>query len=156
MADVRRADLVVLLTSSSDSLLESEHLKSGAVVLDDTVPRNTDPALLITRPDVLIVDGGARRCQRHHAFAAAAIGLPRGLAYACLAETMLLALDEHEGHFAIGAATVDQAERMVALADRWRELGFTLAPVPLLRPHHRSEPALAGRWQPREVIECAA
>jgi fatty aldehyde-generating acyl-ACP reductase len=154
MGDVRRADLVVLLTSSSDSLLRSEHLKSGAVVLDDTVPRNTDPTLLTARPDVLIVDGGLVDVSGT-TLRGGGIGLPRGLAYACLAETMLLALDEHEGHFAIGAATVDQAERMVALADRWSELGFTLAPF---RSFGRTiDPAaLAGRWQPREVIEWAA
>ncbi len=126
MDDVRNADLVVLLTSSSESLLRSEHLKHGAVVLDDTVPRNTDPSLLTERPDVLIVDGGLVDLSGIRI--RGPIGLPPKLAYACLAETMLLALDGHEGHFSIGAADVDQAERMVVLAERWKDLGFTLAP----------------------------
>lgn len=153
MNDVRQADLVVLLTSSSDSILKSEHLKYGAVVLDDTVPRNTDASLLTARPDVLIVDGAL--VDVGGVEIRGAIGLPPHLAYACLAETMLLALDNHDGHFAIGAAAVDQAERMVTLADRWQELGFTLAPF---RSFGRPvEPAaIKDRVYFRGVTECAA
>ncbi len=153
MDDVRKADLVVLLTSSSESILKSEHLKRNAVVLDDTVPRNTDPSLLTARPDVLIVDGAL--VDVGGIDIRGAIGLPPRLAYACLAETMLLALDQHDGHFSIGSAGVDQAERMVALAGRWQELGFTLAPFRsfgrLLDPA-----ALSDRSHQSEVTECAA
>jgi predicted amino acid dehydrogenase len=153
MSDVRRADLVVLLTSSSDSLLRSEHLKHGAIVLDDTVPRNTDASLLTARPDVLIVDGAL--VDVSGVDIRGAIGLPPRLAYACLAETMLLALDGHDGHFAIGAAAVDQAERMVTLADRWQELGFTLAPF---RSFGRliDPAAMSVRGQHGDIVQCAA
>ncbi len=153
MADVRAADLVVLLTSSSESLLKSEHLKQGAVVLDDTVPRNTDPSLLTSRPDVVVVDGGLVDLSGIRI--RGPIGLPPKLAYACLAETMLLALDQHEGHFSIGAAAVDQAERMVTLAARWAGLGFTLAPF---RSFGRPiDPArLAMRNTLSAVTTCAA
>lgn len=155
MDDVRRADLVVLLTSSADALLKSEHLKPGAIVLDDTVPRNTDPSLLNARPDVLIVDGGLVDLSGSVTIRGP-IGLPPRLAYACLAETMLLALDDHEGHFSIGAPAVEQAERMVVLAERWRELGFTLAPF---RSFGRPlDPSRAGERAPikQEAVECAA
>jgi predicted amino acid dehydrogenase len=153
MGDVRNADLIVLLTSSSESLLRSEHLKPGAVVLDDTVPRNTDPTLLAARPDVLIVDGGL--VDLSDITIRGPIGLPPRLAYACLAETMLLALDGHDGHFSIGAAAVDQAERMVTLADRWQELGFTLAPF---RSFGRLiDPQMIGNPdRHNEVVQCAA
>jgi fatty aldehyde-generating acyl-ACP reductase len=153
MDDVKRADLVVLLTSSSESLLKSEHLKPGAIVLDDTVPRNTDPSLMTSRPDVLVVDGSL--VDLSGITIRGPIGLPPRLAYACLAETMLLALDEHEGHFAIGAARVDQAERMVVLAERWRELGFNLAPF---RSFGRliEDGAIDNRGKRNEVTEWAA
>ena len=153
MDDVSKADLVVLLTSSTESILKSEHLKRGAIVLDDTVPRNTDPSLLTARPDVLIVDGAL--VDVGGVEIRGAIGLPPRLAYACLAETMLLALDGHDGHFAIGAAAVDQAERMVMLADRWQELGFTLAPF---RSFGRSvDPvSMTVRRLHGEVVQCAA
>jgi fatty aldehyde-generating acyl-ACP reductase len=126
MADVRNADLVVLLTSSADAVLRSEHLKSGAVVLDDTVPRNTDPSLIAERPDVLVVDGGL--VEIPGAELQGSIGLAPKLAYACLAETMLLALAGHEGHFSIGTPQVEQAEYMLKLAREHRQFGFNLAP----------------------------
>jgi len=126
MDDVREADLIVLLTSATEALLRSEHLKHGAVVLDDTVPRNTDIRLLAERPDVTIVDGGL--VEIPGVDLKGTIGLPPNLAYACLAETMLLALEGHTGHFAIGNASVDQALRMLELAEKHREHGFNLAP----------------------------
>ncbi|GLQ55129.1 shikimate 5-dehydrogenase [Devosia nitrariae] len=126
MADVSKADLVVLLTSSPDALLRSEHLKRGAVVLDDTVPRNTDARLLSERPDVLIVDGGLVEIPGFDL--RGNIALAPKLAYACLAETMLLALSGHQGHFCMGDAHVDQAEHILKLASEHQHLGFHLAP----------------------------
>ncbi len=54
------------------------------------------------------------------------IGLPRGLAYACLCETMLMALEGHRPH-AVGTAEVGHARRMRDAARRHAHLGFTLA-----------------------------
>lgn len=154
MAEVRKADLVVLLTASADSILRSEHLKTGAVVLDDTVPRNTDRRLIVERPDVLVVDGGI--VEIPGASLKGSIGLAPGLAYACLAETMLLALAGHQGHFSIGTPQVEQAEYLLDLALRHRHLGFTLAPFRSFgrlveEPAH--VPAIANI---PEVASCAA
>lgn len=118
---VRDADLVVVLTSSSEALLGSEHLKRGAVVLDDTQPRDTDPALVHARPDVLVVDGGL--VDVGGLDVRADIGLPRGYSYACLAETMLMAFDGCELP-AVGDATLEHAARMASAAQRFAHLGF--------------------------------
>lgn len=126
MDAVRAADLVVLLTSSADALLRSEHLKPGALVLDDTQPRNTHPDLRVERPDVLVVDGGIVAVPGMR-LRGADIGLPCGRAYACLAETMLLARAGHTGHFSLGDPTMTQVEQIAALARRERALGFDLA-----------------------------
>ncbi len=125
MAAVRQADLVVLLTSAAEAVLRAEHLGPGAIVLDDTQPRNTDPSLAEQRPDVLIVDGGMARVDGLDI--RANIGdIPDGYAYACLCETMLLALDGHQGQGGIGHPTVEQAHHMQSLAERYRHLGFSL------------------------------
>jgi fatty aldehyde-generating acyl-ACP reductase len=145
MEAVRDADLVLILTSASDALLRAEHLKRGAVVLDDTQPRNTDPALATERPDVLVIDGGVAEIPGIDI--RGDIGLPRGLAYACLCETMLMALDGHRAH-AVGAADVGHARRMQDAARRHAHLGFTLAEPALSfgRPISwpTAAPALAG------------
>ena len=127
VADCRRADLVVLMTSAADAILVPEHLKHGAVVLDDTQPRNTSPRLAAERPDVLILDGGVVDTPglERTGFG---IGLPATRSFACLAETALLALDGHRGHGTIGRPSLEQVDRMLRLADTWAHLGFHLAP----------------------------
>jgi fatty aldehyde-generating acyl-ACP reductase len=151
MDAVRDADLVVVLTSATDALLRSEHLKRGAVVLDDTQPRNTDPALLTRRPDVLVIDGGVAAVPGIDI--RGDIGLPRGLAYACLCETMLMALDGQRGH-AVGPADTGHARRLRDVARRHAGLGFALAepalsfgrpvPWPAAAPLATPAPVLAG------------
>jgi predicted amino acid dehydrogenase len=126
LTECRRADIVVLMTSAADALLESEHLKLGAIVVDDTQPRNTSPDLLRERPDVVVIDGGlvsTPGLQRR----GPGIGLPAALSFACLAETALLALDGHRGHGTIGRPSIEQVEGMNRLADKYAHLGFGLA-----------------------------
>lgn len=126
ISDIRRADIVVLLTSAADSILQANHLKPNAVVLDDTQPRNTHPSLLTERPDVTIIDGGLVNVPSLKTNSRG-IGLPRGLSYACLAETMLLAKAGYEGDFSIGNPTLGQAEFIRETAHRFAHLGFDVA-----------------------------
>ena len=127
MADVKHADIVVLLTSAADCLLQSKHLKKDAIVLDDTQPRNTHPSLLKERPDVSIIDGGLVAVP-HLKFLQRSIALPKGISFACLAETILLARAGHTGNFSIGNPTLQQANHIMHIADSFAELGFGIAP----------------------------
>ncbi|WP_045235214.1 semialdehyde dehydrogenase [Deinococcus pimensis] len=147
MEDVRAAHLVVLLTSATEALLRDEHLRPGAIVLDDTQPRNTDASLTRTRPDVTVIDGGLVDVPGMRL--RGTIGLARGVAYACLAETMLLALDGQSAHFSIGAPDADKARVMLRLAERHAHLGFRLAPF---RSFGRLLPEGAFDGAPREAV----
>lgn len=122
MEDVKEADIVVLLTSAAEALLDTQHLKYGAVIVDDTIPRNTQPSLAFRRPDVKIIDGGL--VSMPYIQLSRDIGMPDFTSYACLAETMLLSLADHEGHFSIGNPTLDQAEYISNLSRRFSLLGF--------------------------------
>lgn len=124
---IKQADIVVLLTSAADCLLQPRHLKMGAVVLDDTIPRNTQRSLLTERPDVTVIDGGLVTVPNLR-FHQRPIGLPGGVSYACLAETMLLALGRHQGDFSVGNPTLDQAEYISMVANEFSHLGFGVAP----------------------------
>jgi fatty aldehyde-generating acyl-ACP reductase len=126
MDDVKRADIVVLLTSASHALLQPVHLKQGAVVLDDTLPRNTEPEILKQRPDLRIIDGGL--VSLPHLKFTNTIGLPRGVSFACLAETVLLAKNGFKENFSIGNPTLEQAEFINEMANQASDLGFKLAP----------------------------
>jgi fatty aldehyde-generating acyl-ACP reductase len=121
--DVRGCDAVVLLTASADALLGAEHLAPGALVLDATQPRNTSPDLAAARPDVTVVDGGVVAIPGM-ALKGGDIGLPRGQAYACFAETFLLGLAGHRGHFSTGVPTLDHVDHVRGLALRFAQHGF--------------------------------
>jgi predicted amino acid dehydrogenase len=123
LADAATADLIVLLSASADALLRPEHLAPGAVVLDATQPRNTSPELCVRRPDVLVVDGGVVDIPSLR-LVGGDIGLPAGRAYACFAETAMLALAGHRGHFCLGAPDLAQVQRARLMADELGALGF--------------------------------
>jgi fatty aldehyde-generating acyl-ACP reductase len=128
------ADLVVLLTASADTLLGPEHLAPGAVVLDATQPRNTSPGLAAARPDVLVVDGGIVSIPTLR-LVGGEIGLPDGRSYACFAETAILALTGHTGHFSLGNPSLDQVDDIRERAHSLRHLGFRAAdPTSFGRP----------------------
>jgi predicted amino acid dehydrogenase len=139
MEAVADADLVILLTASADALLGPEHLGLGAVVLDATQPRNTSPTLVAERPDVLVVDGGVVDIPSLR-LVGGNIGLPDGRAYACFAETALLALSGHRGHFSIGVPTLELVDRTRELATGLSHLGFRAA-----EPTSFGRPVAVGR-----------
>ena len=125
---------MVLLTASADALLGPEHLAPGAVVLDATQPRNTSPGLAAARPDVLVVDGGIVSIPSLR-ITGGDIGLPDGRSYACFAETAILALTGHTGHFSLGNPTLDQVDAIRERAQTLRHLGFRAAePTSFGRP----------------------
>lgn len=98
---VREAALVVTATSSLGSILDPEDLGRGAVVCDLARPRNVRPDLVQTRPDVLVFDGGIVELPGRPDLGP--IGLAPGLAYGCMAETVLLALAGRYEHLSLGA-----------------------------------------------------
>lgn len=127
IADCKRAQIVVLMTSATEALLKSEHVAEGAYVLDDTQPRNTSPELLAQRPDITLIDGGLVMTPGLKR-SGVNIGIPANMSFACLAETALLALDKHAGHGVIGQPTLEQLNYLSRLADKFSDLGFHLAP----------------------------
>ena len=141
---VAGADLVVLLTASADAVIAPEHLRPGAVVLDATQPRNTSPALLAERPDVTVLDGGVVDVPSLR-LVGSDIGLPDGRAYACFAETAMLALSGQRGHFSIGNPGLDLVDRTRGLAADLAHLGFVpAAPTSFGRPVPTPAPAPAA------------
>lgn len=122
--DIRKTRVVVVATSSTSQIIKAEHLANGALVYDITQPRNTSPSLLEQRKDVLVIDGGVIATPGVNY--GMDIGLPPEQAYACLAETMLLALDGRNGNF-VGNATPEDAKGMMRLMIN-HSAHFRLAP----------------------------
>lgn len=125
--EARSADVVVLLTTAADSVLESQHLGPDAVVLDATQSHGTAIELARARSDVRILDGGIVSIPSLE-IRGGNLGLPDGRAYACFAEAALLALSGHRNHFCIGVPHLEQVEFVRSLAREHAHLGFTVAP----------------------------
>jgi predicted amino acid dehydrogenase len=94
------SDLIFLATSSTEHLLVSDMVRSGSVICDLSRPPNV-PEEIYHREDVVVIDGGivevpGRPSLGFH------FGLASGLAYACMAETMMLALEHRYEHTSLG------------------------------------------------------
>ncbi|MBE0467346.1 MAG: shikimate dehydrogenase [Candidatus Desulforudis sp.] len=121
---LRRADVIVTVTSAVDAIIEPEHLKPGAVVCDVARPRDVSRRVVEVRDDVLVVEGGVVEVPGEVDFNFN-FGFPPRMAYACMAETMILALEKRYESFTLGRdLTVRQVEEISALAAKH---GFKLA-----------------------------
>ncbi|MDX1934324.1 MAG: hypothetical protein SFU56_17110 [Capsulimonadales bacterium] len=125
---LRFADIVVTVTSSADAVILPEHLKRGAVVCDVARPRDVSRRVAREREDVLVIEGGVVAPPGDPNFRFN-FGFPPKTAYACMSETMILAMEAAETgryeSFTLGkTVSVEQAATMQRLAARH---GFKLA-----------------------------
>ncbi|NOY53449.1 MAG: hypothetical protein GXP58_07505 [Deltaproteobacteria bacterium] len=91
LAVCRGAEIVVAATSHSDTILKGEHLRKGAVIYDVCQPEAVSLVLLRKRPDLVRIDGSLAAIPGVDP--GFAMGPPKGTTFACLAETMLHALE---------------------------------------------------------------
>lgn len=123
-AALRQADVVITVTSAVDTVIEPEDLKSGAIVCDVARPRDVSKKVAEVRDDVLVFEGGVVKVPGDVQFNFN-FGFPTGTSYACMAETMILALEGRYESYTLGRElTVEQIQTMAGLAEKH---GFTLA-----------------------------
>jgi len=120
---LRTADLVLTVTSALEAIIQPKHLKSGAVVCDVARPRDVSTTVAAQRQDVLVIEGGMVEVPGdvdfHFDF-----GFPPRMAYACMAETMALALDGRYESYTLGKdLTIEQVTTIEHIA---RRHGFKL------------------------------
>lgn len=111
--DLKAAKVVIVVTAGSGDIIRSEHLAKGALIYDNTQPRNTSPRLLEQRKDVTIIDGGIVATPGVNF--GIDIGLKAKQAYACLAETMLIALERNSERNHVGNIKPEVAKEMLSL-----------------------------------------
>lgn len=56
--DVRNADLIIVTTNTPGTIIRSDHLKSGSLVVDAAQPRNVSAKVPFERKDVIVVESG--------------------------------------------------------------------------------------------------
>ena len=119
-----QADIIVTVTSAVDAVIEPRHLKPGAVVCDVSRPRDVSVRVAEQRNDVLIVEGGVVAVPGDVAFHFN-FGFPPKTSYACMAETMILALEGRYESYSLGKdLELEKVREIGRLADKH---GFKLA-----------------------------
>jgi fatty aldehyde-generating acyl-ACP reductase len=128
---LKNADIIITVTSAAGEVILPEHIKAGAVVCDVARPRDVSVRVAKEREDVLVIEGGLvavpgnMRLPRVDKPGEFSFGFPPGMAYACMSETMMLALDGRYENFTLGKEVsvpqVDETNRLAA------KHGFRLA-----------------------------
>ncbi len=102
-ADEHIADMDVIVTATSGAgkkVLDIMKVKPGAVITDVARPLDLSAEDVAKRPDVLVIESGEIELPGDPHMKG--IGLPKGVAYACLAETIVLALEGRYETFTVG------------------------------------------------------
>ena len=112
------AQLILTVTSALHEIIRPEHLQPGSVVCDVARPRDVSAMVAAARDDILVIDGGMvdvpGPVDFHFNF-----GFPPGKAYACMAETIALALEGRFDDYTLGKhLTRERVEEISAMAKK--------------------------------------
>ncbi|HJS17433.1 MAG TPA: hypothetical protein VJ785_01705 [Anaerolineales bacterium] len=118
--------LILTVTSATHDIIQPRHLQPGSVICDVARPRDVSAMVASARDDILVIDGGMvdvpGPVNFHFNF-----GLPAGKAYACMAETIALALEGRFEDYTLGKhltrERVDEIDR-IAKKHGFRLSGF--------------------------------
>ncbi len=123
---LREARLILTVTSAVHDVIHPEHLQPGSVVCDVARPRDVSAMVAAMRDDILVIDGGMvdvpGPVDFHFNF-----GFPEGKAYACMAETIALALEGRFEDYTVGKEiTLERVREITVIAERhgFRMSGF--------------------------------
>jgi predicted amino acid dehydrogenase len=118
------AQLMLTVTSALHDVIHPEYLRPGSVVCDVARPRDVSAMVAAARDDILVIDGGMvdvpGPVNFHFNF-----GFPSGKAYACMAETIALALEGRFEDYTLGKhLTRERVEEIGSIA---KKHGFRLS-----------------------------
>ncbi|MBM3123655.1 MAG: shikimate dehydrogenase [Chloroflexi bacterium] len=124
MDRLKDAQLILTVTSAIHDILRPENLQPGSVICDVARPRDVSAMVAAVRDDILVIDGGMvdvpGPVNFHFNF-----GFPEGKAYACMAETMALALEGRFEDYTVGRKIeMSRVNEITAIAERH---GFRLS-----------------------------
>ncbi|SKA07579.1 polysaccharide biosynthesis protein [Selenihalanaerobacter shriftii] len=118
------ADIIVTVSSAVDSIIDVGNLKPGSIVCDVARPRDVAKQVSGVRDDILVIEGGLVEVPGSLELNFN-LGLPDQTVYACMAETMILALEGKYENYTIGKeVSLEKVKEIQCLA---KKHGFKLA-----------------------------
>jgi predicted amino acid dehydrogenase len=136
-SQLRKADVVIVATNSSTSIIGSMHLKRGAIVIDDSFPKNVPQQILRRRNDIILLEGGIMQLPppidiflSRNMPDLMDLPLTRAMScketYGCFAELLVLALLGFRRNYCLGSADPVLARDILTKAQK---LFFSQAPL---------------------------
>jgi predicted amino acid dehydrogenase len=122
--DLLEADIIITVTSAVDAVIQPQHLKPGAVVCDVSRPRDVSVRVAKERNDVLVIEGGVVAVPGDVDFGLN-FGFPPKTSYACMAETMILSLENRYESYSLGKEL--ELEKVKEIGRLATKHGFKLA-----------------------------
>ena len=97
------ADMIVTATSGAGKkILDIMKVKPGCVITDVARPLDLKPEDIVKRPDVMYIESGEIEVPVKDKLQIRDIHLPKNVVFACMAETIVLALEGRFEEFTIG------------------------------------------------------
>lgn len=118
------ADIIITVSSAVEAIIDPQDIKPGAVICDVARPRDVSRRVAEVRDDVLVIEGGVVEVPGEVDFGLS-FGYPPGMCMACMAETMILALEERYEDYTLGREY--DVERIHEISRLARKHGFRLA-----------------------------
>lgn len=119
-----QADIVLAVSSAVTDIINPKVLKPGTLVCDVARPRSISQKVAEERDDVLVIEGGLIELPGDVNFNFN-FGYPPRFALACMAETILLALENLWESYTLGRdLTIEQVRKIGKIAEKH---GFRLA-----------------------------
>ncbi|MDH7571202.1 MAG: hypothetical protein QHJ73_16620, partial [Armatimonadota bacterium] len=138
-AQLVEADIIFSATSDPNSVIFPQHLKQNALVFDLGRPADVDPSVLAQRPDVKVIPGGTVRLPGENLRYRVDLHFGRDNVPACLAETVIIALERAYDRVTLGDGT--SAENVEYFVKKAEELGFVVVAEPFETAAHRAASA---------------
>ncbi|WEM44641.1 aminotransferase class III-fold pyridoxal phosphate-dependent enzyme (plasmid) [Photobacterium sp. DA100] len=124
---IDQADTVICASNASDAFIDIGMIQQSAIVCDIAVPHNLSDSVLGARPDIRCIRGGIVQTPHNESLDPRVRAyLSEGQVYACMAETIVLGMEQYPTHYSYGNLTKEQV-KWIAL--RAREHGMKLGKV---------------------------
>ena len=132
IGQLRKAQLILSATNSPDAVIYPEMIGTHqTVICDIAVPCDVE-ASVYQMPNVNVIKGGIVRVPFSDDFKIPGILLPKGTAFACMSETMVLGLEGIKNNYSYGDISLDQVKHIYQVA---KAHGFKLEQAKLERSY---------------------
>lgn len=108
--------IVVAATSATEPFLKSEHFSENTVICDISVPINCTDELINNKKNIHIIFGGIVSLPGGEQIPALGFPLPKGNAYACISETILLGMENICNSYSFGQISKSQVYEIGGIA----------------------------------------